>query len=909
MAQLFTLDNGLRGVCETIPGAGKVTMTITIKTGIVNEAPEENGLTNLTIETMMRGTATRKRAELAEEVESKGGGINCGIDKTVTTFGGEAFTRHAAATFDILADVLRNPLLDTKEVQFVAKQTTQGLKRQQESPGAKARLGFAKALYGEQSAGQNPLGSADLLASFTPDQVRAKHAELLSDPSRIVVSFAGEIDAATAEEMVKKHFADLTPNSSAKPDPQVFVGGDIRESTNHEQMSITFGFPAPSKKDDDRFAVFLLEELLAGSMSAPLFQEIREKRGLVYSVGASYAPSNDAGVFAIGAGTGKGKAGELVQASLDLLGSFIKNGFSAEDVEIARNRILRSRKDLGVSASGAKNASHLLEFDRLIPEAEFEYNLKQVKPDDIRRVMGEMLQSGNYALSSVGPQDSLQTPDEIRALMKKQLDGIALPLRTPKPPSARPAFAAAAEKTSAAEAVPQTTILPNGIRIISQERPGNLSCGIWVGVGSDHEPKEINGASHMMEHMMFKGTPSFPPGKIDSLVEKEFFGDLNAYTSNDRTCYYFYNVTAEAMPTLIKLGGEMVFMADLDDEQFDGKKTVQADGTIVKSPGERDVVLEEIKRSKDNLGRMMFETLSETAFPDQPHSRTTLGPYEVIAKMTAQEMRDYRDTFYVPNNTIFCSVGPVKHEDLVKEVSGRFGHLQPKAFPDLPIPHYVGGVCAVEEDKAQVCTVLLGAPAPASGTREEAAYTALAMVLGDGMSARLTERLVDEANLASAMDTGCMNYRNGGLFVIIGKTEAEKSKALVDGIYSELRAVRDGMTADELDKIKATMEMNRLGQFESNRDACNMYARMAQDYGRTITLVDLAREIQGITLDDVKRAADEVLRAKPTGTFVVPKGTDMSLLPTIEGLIAARDGMPPSATAPQPNASGPAPKA
>ncbi|MBI1214979.1 MAG: hypothetical protein GC185_04065 [Alphaproteobacteria bacterium] len=891
MTKVFRLPNGVTGVCEERPQSGKVSMQIHVKLGSGDEAADENGLTNLMQEACFGGTATRSRTEIAQGIEDKGGSVGSSTGRGKTSFSALSLARHAKETFETLADVVRNPAFDDAEIEKTRQQLVQIITHEEEDARKQAVDKLFAAVFAGQPLGASPDGTVQSVSGFTAEQIREKHAALLAHPENIVVSFAGDIDAKTAEDLVKQAFGDLVPAPAPARTPVTFAGGDLREDRNNEQLNLYFGFPAPARGDDDKYAAMLFEELLSGGMSAPLFQEIREKRGLVYTVGAEYADMDDTGLFLIGAGTGKGNAGELMQVTFDLLSSMARDGFDDEARERVADRIIRQMKDAEEKASGmaSDNAAELLNEGRLVPLAEIEARLRAVTSDDIRRVCINMLKDGVYGLGAVGPQDTLPDAKDIKAMMQDAVKGLTAPAATASSQATFTAAATSAPSAPAAEEI-KMTVLKNGMTVVTLERPGNLSCGAWVGAGSDHETPELNGATHMNEHMMFKGTPSYGPGEIDHIVENELRGNLNAYTTRDKTCYYFYSLKPDALEKVVDICGEMVFKANLDHAEFDGKTVVKPDGTKVKNKGERDVVIEELRKSNDKVENRAVDILMEAAYPNQPHGWTILGPESTLRALTVEQLAAYRDEFYVPNNVIFSAVGPVKHEDFVAIVEKKYGSMPSSPFPPLPAATYQGGTVSAEADSAKLCTIILAAPGVEKTSPDTYAYAALSTILGGGMSSRLYRRVVDEDQLSADIDTYNMDFRNAGTFMVFATAAAENVKPLIGAVYDVLRDAAVNLTQEELDKAKAKMEMALLRNMETNGGACDEIAVDVQDHGKIVTAADVSAAIAKLTLADVKRAAQEILSHNPTAAMVVPPGTDPALLPKHTEVVALRDG-------------------
>ena len=898
MTKTFRLPNGITVVCEERPKTGKVSMLVNFKYGSANEAADESGLTFLMQEACNAGTMTRTRAQLAEEAKFE---LVTVTSQDTTTFGtSKVLTRYAEEAFAIITDVVRHPAFEAAEVEKTKAQIAEWIDKDSKSPQKKTEIKFLETAFAEQAAGGDPRGNRALLNSFTPAQIRQKHAELLAHPENIVISFTGDIDSAQAQKLAQDYFGDLPAAVAAAKDLSVkFTDGDYREATENEQLNLRFGFKAPARRDADSQAVFLLQEFLSGGMSSPLFMEVRERRGLVYSVHAGYNPFADTGVFSIIAGAGKGNAGELISVTMGLLGKIIRDGVDPVALDQARERILRSIKQFTETAADAaeRNSNQIMSFGRLISLEETEQQLKKVTSDDLRRICADMLRDGKYALSGIGPQETMPTAAEIKNMMQAQLQGVTVPIAQPVTSSVKPEFSRAAKETKIATVEPKMTTLKNGMKIVTVERPGNLSCGAWVGAGSDHEPPALNGATHMNEHMMFKGTPSYEPGEIDRIVDGELGGGLNAYTTNDRTAYYFYNLKADALEKIVDICGEMVFKAKLDHAEFDGKPLKNPDGTTVKAKGERDVVIEEMKMYKDDVGDCAFELAMATAYPNQPHGRSVIGTEETLRAMTVEQLAAYRDEYYAPNNVVFSAAGPIKHEDFVAIVEKNFGQMQAKNFPALPVPDYKGGAAFIEHQNASLCSVNILAESVAAADPDTAAYEALGEILGGGTSSRFYTKIVDELGLSSSVGAGTFSLLNGGNFIVSASVAPDKVRSFVSAVYAEMRSLGDSLTQVELDKVKVSMETDLLSDLETNDDACRNYASNVQAYGRLVTQPEQLAQIQKLSLDDIKRVLKKVLASSPTLAMAVPPGTDPQLLPKQDEVVAMRDGKrPPSNT-------------
>lgn len=897
MKSTFTLPNGLNCVCEERPGSGYAVMQVMIKAGSPEDPLPEAGLTSMTQGMMFAGTTTRPPAIVSDEIERMGSVLDGSTGRLETRFSVQALTRHVEASFSVLADVVRNPLFDADELENAKAHTVQALTGMGRKASARAGMKFIETVFAGQAVAIDPMGKPETVSGFTADHLRRRHAELLADPSRIVVSFAGDVTADQMRVMVERHFGDVAPAAvpSVPPADIVFRPGDSREAAAIDQLNLKIGFAAPSLRSDDRHAAVLLNELLGAGISAPLFQEVREKRGLVYRINSDFTPLETAGIFSVSAGVSKGHAGEMIETTLEVLGQYARNGFSDEAMAAARERIVRESREREESVAHAStvNAVQMTLFGRVSDSRTLEAKLARVTSDDLRRLLGTMLEKGDYALSAVGPLEGMPEPQAVREKMQEQVRGLVLPdARTL--PALHADFSAAARKApKAPDALPRLTVLPNGLKVMTLEREGNLTCGAWVGVGSAAETPELAGATHMNEHMMFKGTASYPPGAINEMIEGELRGAVNAFTSKDKTCYVISNLDAGGLARAIDVCGEMVFRASLAREEFEGVAVTAPDGTTVPGKGERDVVIEELRMYNDDPADRQQNAMTALAWPDHALGRPIIGTEQSLRAMDVGMLAAWRDACYVPNNVVIAAAGPVRHEDVVALAQEKFGDIPAREIPRVEKPVYAGGTGHYAMDGVDRCSVQLAMECPASGESDVMAFRALAAVMGGSESSRLVRTLVDEERLAESIAAGVQANAHAGLFIFKASTTPDKARPLIVGFYRELRAVAGDLTNLELDKIKAGVEIALLSGFENNQNACSMFATDALMRGHVVSPKELAAKVEALTVDDLKCAACRLLQSNPTLATMSPPGTDPRQLPAHAEVVAMRDGAPP----------------
>ncbi len=873
MAKVFKLPNGIRGVVDERSGSGKVIVNVAIKKGSAHEDSEENGLTNLMQEARYGGTKNYNRDELAEVVESRGGSIDAGTGRETSGFDLVAFKADIEEQFAVMADLMINPTFDPKEIKKTKKQVLQGISQRDEDSSDKASRIFFENSFGEQGLGAAIEGTEDLVKSFSVEQIKAKHKELLSNPENTVFSFSGDITEQKAQELIEKHFSGLKQNVVEKKHSVNFVGDDYREDTDNNQLNIIFGFKAPARKEAGVYASILLEEALCGGMSSPLFQEVREKRGLVYNVGAEYTPFDSAGIFAIDAGTGKGNVKELMEVSFDLLGDIIKNGFSEEELKTARERLVRnfsSAHEIS-SATAEINAKSILRHNKIHSLESYKARLESVTSDDIRRVVIDMFQTDNCTLAAIGPQETMPSKQEIKGMMQQKLEGVVIP-----PPVVKKEFAVkenfnAVSKDMVFEKEPCMTILDNGMKVVTVERPGFLSCGAWIGIGSDNETSDINGAAHALEHMVFRGTESYKQGEVDRIVEQELAADFNAGTGHDMTTYYFYNTPIEAIDKVVDICGEMVFKPNINHAEFNGKGDIK---------GERDIVIEELKLYDDDIEQNVGNILCNTIYPNQSQGRAIVGTEKTLSEMTVEKLKKYHNEYYVPNNVIFSATGPIKHDDFVALIDKKFGGMPAKKYSEQSIPKYHGGIGYKEMEDAVMCnSVIVAEGASSSDIDKCISYELFCDILGGGESSPLYEKIINQNEFSDEVFADHSDYKNYGMFVAGADVDACNLKSFISNLYEEINNLANDLSESNLEKAKLNFKMSMLG-LETNIGICEYYGEKALISGdKIISTGEIIKKVEALTVDDMKRVAREILASEPALAMVAPVGTDRSLIP------------------------------
>ncbi|MEM8799440.1 MAG: pitrilysin family protein [Pseudomonadota bacterium] len=399
------------------------------------------------------------------------------------------------------------------------------------------------------------------------------------------------------------------------------------------------------------------------------------------------------------------------------------------------------------------------------------------------------------------------------------------------------------------------TTLDNGLRVASVSMPflETVSVSCWVDVGSRYETIAQSGATHMLEHMVFKGTRARTARQIAEDIEV-VGGHLNAYTSRDQTTFYA-RVLKEDTPLAVGLLADILQNALLDPEEISR---------------ERDVILQELGQTHDTPDDIIFDFLQEAAFPDQAIGRSILGTEESVEGMTADRLRSYHSRHYRPGATVIAAAGRVDHDALVDEVAAQFTNL-PKGEPsDFERAQYRGGHVYDVRPLEQV-HLAIAFPAVSFHDPKFYAVQILATMLGGGMSSRLFQEVREERGLAYSVYAFAGAHQDTGLFTIYAGTSPQKADEALRVIAGEVQAVSRIGDEDELARAKAQLKAGLFMALESSTAQAEQLGRQLLIFGRPISTSEIVEEIDRLTLADIATTAEQLLCSqKPTFAAVGP---------------------------------------
>ncbi len=397
------------------------------------------------------------------------------------------------------------------------------------------------------------------------------------------------------------------------------------------------------------------------------------------------------------------------------------------------------------------------------------------------------------------------------------------------------------------------TTLTNGLRVLSVERPQTetVSVGIWVHTGSAYETPDMNGISHFLEHMVFKGSSKRNALQISEDIEN-VGGTTNAYTSREFTVFYA-KMLKNDLELAIDVLADMVMAPTFADDELNK---------------EREVVVQEIKQTFDDPSDIVFDYFQETAYQKQALGRTILGPAEKVRSFNADTLRRYMASNYAAENIVVVAVGNLQHAEFVKMVEERMAGLQTAKNFIADKQIYTGGEFIKQRDIEQT-QVLLGFKSVDCFDENRYAVSLLSAILGGGMSSRLFQEIREKRGLVYTVYSFNNTFTQNGIFGIYAGLEADEIKNYVPVVTDEIKRIcNEYVTDTELDRVKVQHKAGMLMALESSSSTAEAIARRYLLHNRFIPIEEVIAKIDSVTKEQVMQAAQQIFCSPLTYTLL-----------------------------------------
>lgn len=401
------LPNGMMVASDRMESVESVSLGVWVGIGARHETAAENGLSHLIEHMAFKGTDRRSAADIANAIESVGGHINAYTSRETTAFYVRVLAEDVPLAVDILADILQHSRFDERELERERDVVLQEIGQCLDTPDDVVFEDFQDIAFPDQPLGRSILGTAERVRGFAPESLRAYMRKHYRAPG-MVLAAAGRIDHDQLVRLAAEAFSGLAGDRADPPSPAQYAGGSRLVERDLEQLHVVFGHEAVSVHDPDFYAATLLTAVLGGGMSSRLFQELRERRGLAYSVYAFHSAFADDGLFGVYAGTDPSRIGELLPVMRDELAQ-IAHTLTEEELSRARAQ-LKAGTLMGMESTRVRAerlAQNLQVFKRVIPIGETIARIDAADRSVLSRV-AERLFSGPSTCTAIGPVKALR---------------------------------------------------------------------------------------------------------------------------------------------------------------------------------------------------------------------------------------------------------------------------------------------------------------------------------------------------------------------------------------------------------------------------------------------------------------------------------------------------------------------
>jgi predicted Zn-dependent peptidase len=418
--QREVLPNGLTIITEEMKHIRSVSIGIWVKTGSRHEDSEHNGISHFLEHMVFKGTTTRTAEDIARQVDSIGGNMDAFTAKECVCFNIKVLDEHLPIAVDVLSDLVLNPTLDTKDITRERGVILEEIKMDEDNPDYLVHEIFTQNFYKDHPLGKPILGTKETVRKFEQDML-FQHYRKRFAPGNLIISAAGSIDHKTFVDLISAKFHHLVPQSNGfhEAAPKTYSRLTMRNKKSLEQVQICVGVPSYHISHQDRFGSYILNTILGGGMSSRLFQNIREKQGLVYSIFSELNPYRDTGCLSVYAGTSRESAPKVVRSIVNEFREMKNNRVPDDELRRAKDQ-LKGSLMLSLESSTARMsnlARQEMYYDRFVDLDEIINRIEAVKPEELQSTANEFFKSGSVAVTVLGNLNGMKIPrSELTAL-------------------------------------------------------------------------------------------------------------------------------------------------------------------------------------------------------------------------------------------------------------------------------------------------------------------------------------------------------------------------------------------------------------------------------------------------------------------------------------------------------------
>jgi zinc protease len=824
------LDNGLSILVREDASAPVVSVQAWVRAGSITEAEWMGaGLSHVLEHMLFKGTTTRGVAEIAQQIQAKGGYINAYTSFEQTVYYINLPSENWQTAVDILADCMMNATIPEDELLKEKQVILREMAMNRDDPDRRASRLLWSTAYTTHPYRHPVIGYPDVYEQLSRDDVVAYYKRHYV-PNNMLFVVVGDVKADAVEQRIR----ELTKDFRRGPLPPVYVPAEppqlaLRE--RHEEMAtdlsrINLGWHIPSVTHPDVYALDVLAIILGQGISSRLHRDLLQNRGLVHSIGAySYTPRYP-GLFAVSATADPDKRDDAIAAIREHLRRIHSEPVADAELQKAVKNSISDHLTRLKTMDG--QASDIGQNELLLSNPDFsqEYlaRLRQVTAHDIQRVANRHLTDSNLTIVTLNP-----------------------PGRAPAP---------ATVAVTGAEIAIQKFELPNGLRLLVREDPKlpfvDIQALLKGGVLA--ETDQNNGITRLTARMLLKGTTSRSADEIAESIES-VGGSIRYFSGNNS-----FGVSTHALSDDLELALELV--ADvLQNPTFPEPMLAR----------ERDIQLAELKAEQDRLLRVAQQLLREAMFQRHPYRLNPTGKPETVAQLRRSDLVAFHKRFVVPNNIVLAVFGNVKADQVRQLVEKQFGAIQPVKleFPATGPERLEQVVRVLEHRPREQAVLLLGFNGVSVHHPDRFALELLDEAYS-GQGSRVFLRIRDELGLAYYVGAYNLVGLDPGYFVFYVGTTPDHVATCEQEFMAELQTLQaEGLSAEELERARASIIGQRRVKMQDNADLAMMVGLdelygLGHDFFQTMD-----QRYRAVTMEDIRRAAAAYFADKPHAVVIV----------------------------------------
>jgi predicted Zn-dependent peptidase len=410
------LPNGMRILTERMPHVRSVAVGVWVETGSRHEIEARGGVSHLIEHLVFKGTATRSAEAIARTMDSVGGQMDAFTTKENTCFYVQVLDEHLPLAVDLLTDILLHPLFDAEELEREKSVVLQEIRMVEDTPDDIIHDLFAAQIWGGHPLARPILGTRELVTGFHRDAIAEYFGEEYVPP-RIIIAVAGNVTHDQVVELFGRGFNGYTRPARARASDAVRLAPGVNIVNKAlEQVHLVMGFPGLAHAAPERWAMFVLNDVIGGSMSSRLFQEVRERQGLAYSVHSGVQAFTDTGLMYVYAATDEKNFSKVLKSILKELRDVKKHGVTEEELRRSKDHLKGSLMLSLESTSSRMNrlAKHELHLGSFLTIDDMLASIDGVRHDEVQALVSQVIDEAQLALTTLGPLDRRNLPAELR---------------------------------------------------------------------------------------------------------------------------------------------------------------------------------------------------------------------------------------------------------------------------------------------------------------------------------------------------------------------------------------------------------------------------------------------------------------------------------------------------------------